>query len=95
MMSKKIKKTVEQEINECLEVWGAEEMISFIHDSIDFVDIYNVSTEEEVNDQNKITLRSIRTVYHVSYMAEKYSALMSKIRVMFPRLYERLENVDE
>lgn len=93
-MSKKIKKTIEQEINECIEVWGADEMISFIQDSAEFVNIYNVATEEEVQDLDKITLRSIRTVYYISYMAERYSAVMSKIRVMFPQLHERLENVD-
>lgn len=90
MMSKKVK-SIENEINEFSELWGADEMLSFIQDTAEIIQIYNITDKAEIENEYNIGVRVVRTVYHLSYLAEKYSGIMALIKAKHPKFYERIE----
>lgn len=92
----KTKKTLEQEINEFLQVWDVDQMSAFLNDITPLFDLYDVDeendwVEELVGKENQSTIRLIRTVYLISRIAEFHSSALCNIKMNFRNIYERME----
>lgn len=95
----KKRKTLEDEINEFLQVWGLEQLQQFINDIIPLFDLYNVEEDDDwVKDQvgaeNTTNVRLIRTVYLISKIAEHHSSALCKIKIDHRKIWERLESIE-
>lgn len=93
------KKTLELEINEFLEVWGSEQLISFVKDLIPLFELYHVDEDDDwLRDQvgqfDKRNVRLIRTVYLMSQIAERHSAKLCHINARFKNIWKRLEDIN-
>jgi len=94
------KKNIEAEINEFLEMWDVNNMISFLTCAFTLTELYNVEEEEDwveklVGPEQVITIRSIRTVYLMSKFAELQAGKLASTRVRFKDLWKRLEKIDK
>jgi len=92
----RVKKTIEQEINEFLEKWDANQMCDFLRDIIPLFELYDVEDEndwvkEAVGELNERNVRLIRTVYLVSRIAEFHAGILASIKMNFKDLYRRME----
>lgn len=92
------KKDLQQEINDFLETWDCQKLISFIRDIIPLFELYDIEdendwVEKEVggDPENVRTVRLIRTVYLISRIAEFHSGKLSVTTVRFKNLWERME----
>lgn len=90
------KKTIEQEVNEFLEIWGAKELVSFMKDLIPLFELYDVDenddwVRDQVGELDERNVRLIRTVYLMSYIAEQYAGKLCSVSVRFKNLWKRLE----
>jgi len=93
------KKTIEQEINEFLEIWGAKELVGFMKDLIPLFELYDVDEDDDwVRDQvgelDERNVRLIRTVYLMSYIADKFAGKLCTASVHHKNLWKRLEKVE-
>ncbi len=93
------KKTIENEINDFLELWDVDSMISFLTSAFHLTELYNVEEEDDwveklVGPEQVITIRSIRTVYLMSKFAELQAGKLAITRVRFKDLWKRLEKID-
>lgn len=89
-------KTLEQEINEFLQVWDCDQMCSFLDDITPLFELYDVEEnhdwlKDKVGEIDERNVRLIRTVYLVSRIAEIHSGKMALIRGKFKDIYKRLE----
>ena len=92
----RIKKTLEQEINEFLGKWDADKMSSFLRDIIPLFELYDVEEDADwvkdaVGESNERNVRLIRTVYLVSRIAEFHAGALASIKMNFKDLYRRME----
>lgn len=93
------KKSIEEEINEFLEVWDMDSMISFLTNAFHLTELYNVEEEDDwvkqiVGAEQVTTIRSIRTVYLMSKFAETQGPKLASTRSRFANLWKRLEKID-
>lgn len=91
-----MKKTLEQQINEFLEIWDADQMCAFLRDITPLFDLYDVEENDDwvkdaVGEDNERTVRLIRTVYLVSRIAEFHSSFLCNIKMNFRDIYKRME----
>lgn len=94
-MPKKI--TLETEINDFLEYFNGEKIISFLRDIIPLFELYDVEDENDwvetaVGSEDVANVRLIRTVYLMSKIAENHGAVLAWIKVNHKNIWERLEN---
>lgn len=94
------KKTIEAEINEFLELWDVNSMISFLTSALHLTELYNVEVEDDwveklVGPEEVITVRSIRTVYLMSKFAELQAGKLVHTQARFKNLWKRLEKIDK
>jgi hypothetical protein len=92
------KKSIEQEINDCLEKWDCKQLCSFLKDIIPLLELYNVDEEDDwvrdtVGTDNLQNVRLIRTVYLLSKIAENHAASLCHFKVSFRNLYKRMEKL--
>jgi HJR/Mrr/RecB family endonuclease len=93
------KKTVEQEINEFVELWDAKTLVSFLECTMHLTELYSVEkdfdwVEKEVGKHQTSTIRLIRTVYLISKLADVHAGKLATIKARFKNLWQRLENID-
>lgn len=91
--------TLEEEINEFIEYWDQDKIISLLRDTIPFFELFDISDEEDwvsdaVGEENQATIRWIRTVYLVSKMAEIQAGRLLYVNTKFKRLWRRMENAN-
>lgn len=94
------KKTVEQQINEFLEVFGIQELCSFMKDLIPLFELYDVDEDDDwvrdlVGEADERNVRLIRTVYLISQIAERHSGKLCILNARFKGLWRRLEKVEK
>lgn len=94
----KKKKTLEEDINEFLDAWDCNQIISFLKDIFPLFQLYDVDdkndwVEKEVggDEENIRTVRLIRTVYLVSKIAEFHAGKLCSIKINFKDIYKRME----
>lgn len=92
------KKTLEDQINGFLEMWDVDRQVSFLRDILPLFELFDVEDEkdwvvEAVGEENQTHFRLIRTVYIMSKIAEKHAGRLASIRVNFPELWRRMEEV--
>jgi len=92
------KKTIEQEINEFLEIWNWKQMVAFLRDIIPLFELYDIKDEDdwvqkEVGGtmENVQVIRLIRTVYLVSKICEFHAGKICMLNVHFKNLWQRME----
>jgi len=95
-MHKKQKKTLEQEINEFLNVFGKNDLSNLLTDILPLLELYNVTEDKDwvrdaVGDEDCKNVRLIRTVYLMSWFCERHTSKMVSIKTKFKDLWRRLE----
>lgn len=90
------KKTIEQQINDFLGIFQADEIVSFIKDSFPLFQLYDVDETDDwlrdsVGEDDKNVVRLVRTVYIVSKIADNHSGILATIRARFNGLWKRME----
>lgn len=93
---KKVKKTLEEEINEFLEHWDCKQMHNFFRDIVPLIDLYNLEegsdwVAEAVGEEDARNVRMIRTIYLVSRIAEFHAAKLVSVKASFKDIYLRME----
>lgn len=92
----KKKKTLEDEINDFLEYWNADQMCAFLRDIIPLFELYDVEDEDDwvadaVGKENERNVRLIRTVYLVSRIAEFHAGKLAGVKMNFKEIYRKME----
>ena len=92
----KLKKTLEEEINEFLEVWDCKQLTTFLRDIIPLFELYDVEDEADwvkdaVGESNERNVRLIRTVYLVSIIAENHAGILCSIKMKFKNIFKRMQ----
>lgn len=92
------KRTVEEEINLFLQMWGCDEMVSFLKDIVPLFELYDVNEEDDwVREETGgdfeyvRNIRLIRTVYLVSKIAAHHAGDFCKLNIEFRDLWKRME----
>lgn len=88
--------TLESELNDMMQLWGREEMTSFLRDIIPLFELYNVSEDSDwvldaVGLENEINIRLLRTVYLISKIADNHSGRLCSIKIKHPKLWKKME----
>lgn len=91
------RKTLEEEINEVLEMWDAPQLTAFLRDIIPLFELWDVEDESDwvkdaVGESDERNVRLIRTVYLVSRIAEFHAGRLANIKMHFKDLYKRMES---
>lgn len=90
------KKTLEEEINEFISIWGCDELTSFLIDVLPLVELYNIEEDDdwigrEVGEENRRSVRIARTAYLLSRLCENHASRMFNTNIRFKKLWERME----
>lgn len=90
------KKSLEQEINEFLDLWDCKQLCAFLRDIIPLFELYDVDDEDDwvkeaVGEENQRNVRLIRTVYLVSRIAEFHTGKLCSVKMNFKDIYKRME----
>lgn len=91
------KRSLEEELDEFLELWGLREMLSFVEDFGEILHLYNVSEEDDWVEKalgEKVHVRDVRiarTIYLISRAAEVYGGRLCRIKAAHPGLWRRME----
>jgi hypothetical protein len=93
---KKQKKTLEQLINEFLDVWDCKQQIAFLRDIIPLFELYDVEDEDDwvknaVGEEDERNVRLVRTVYLISRIAEFHAGKLCSIKMNFKDLWQKME----
>lgn len=95
-MRKKI--TLEEEINDFLDIWDGKQLTSFMRDIFPLFELYNVDDEDDWlekhvggGEENVRTIRLVRTVYLVSRMVENQSAIFCNLNFNYKNLWRKME----
>lgn len=91
------KKSLEDNVNDFIEMWGYKEQVAFLRDIIPLFDLYNVDDEDDwvrecVGEENELNVRLIRTVYLISKIAEFHAGRLCMINANFKNLWQKMEN---
>lgn len=94
------RKPIEEEINLFLEDFGLNELIRFFEDVYPLFHLYDITDEEDwmrahIEEEEITTVRSIRTVYLLSKLAEFQAGKLCSLKVKYPDLWKRMEKHDE
>jgi hypothetical protein len=90
------KKDLETEINEFINYFNCDCLMSFLKDTLPLFELYNIEedddwVEEIVGKEDKQNVRLIRTVYLMSIIAENQVPVLVGIRSKFKNLWKRME----
>jgi len=90
------KKTVEEEINEFLRVFGQRDLSNLLTDILPLLELYNVDANNDwirdaVGEEDCQNVRLIRTAYLVSWFCEMHVPKLCSVRAQFKDLWKRLE----
>lgn len=95
-MKKKKTKSVEQEINDFLDIWTFDRMSSFLDMVMHLVKVYDVDEKEdwiadECGPDNARNVRMLRTVYMMSKIADFHGPTFLRINMEFKDLWKRMK----
>jgi hypothetical protein len=92
------KKTLEEQINDFLDVWDCKQLTSFLRDIIPLFELYDVDDEDDWLErdvggdaENVRTIRLLRTVYLISKIVSNFSPVFCKINSEFRDLWKKIE----
>ena len=95
-MHKRQKKTIEQEINQFLDVFGKRDLSNLLNDILPLLELYNVDdgndwVRDVVGQEDYNNVRLIRTVYLISWLVEMHVPKLCSVSAQFKGLWKRLE----
>lgn len=91
------KKTLEDQINEFLNIWDFEAQSNFFKDIFPVIELYKI--EEEENDwvqdavglEDRDTIRLVRSAYLISRIAEYHAGKLAQTKARCPHLWKKME----
>lgn len=94
------KKTVEEEINAFLDIWGSDEMIAFFNDLMPLITLYNIDINNDwvidtVGLENAKSVRVAQTAYLMVKLAENHAGKLCSLKIQFKDLPKRMEKEHE
>lgn len=89
-------KPLDQEINDFIDYWDHEALISLLSDLLPLIELYYVEEENDwvkdaVGEEDTRNVRLIRTVYLLSKLADKHAGKLSQMKMKYKDLWRRLE----
>jgi hypothetical protein len=97
----KLRKTLEDEIEEFVDVWDAQTLIKLFEFIYPLFKLYDVTEsddwlEEILKDKEDVkNVRICRTVYLLSFMCDVFASKMVSTNVKFKNLHHRMEQLME
>lgn len=97
MQKRSSTKSLEQELNDFMDVWHKEKVASLLKDIIPFFELFHVEKEseedfEEYKDEPyEAQVRILRTVYLLSRLAHTHAGDLCMMNVNFKNLWARME----
>lgn len=93
-------KSIENELAEAIIYFDCKSLISFITDVYQLCELYEVDEEDDwvkdkVGEDDEQNVRLIRTIYIMSRIAERQSGMLLSFKMKFPKLYQRLEKLND
>ena len=90
------KKSVEEEINEFLEVFNKRDLSNLLTDILPLFELYNVDDENDwvrdaVGKEDSKNIRLIRTVYLLSWFIDMNVGKLCSVKAQFKDLWKRME----
>lgn len=91
-----MKNSIENQINQALELWDCKRQIAFLEDIIPMLELYDVDEDDDwvknaVGESNERNVRLIRTIYLISKIAENHCGTLASFKIRFPNLYLKME----
>jgi hypothetical protein len=95
---KKEKKTIEQQINEFVQLWAAEDLMKLFEEFEPLHYLYDVTEEDDwveraVGKEDRLNVRVVRTVYLLSRLSEIFAGKFMMTNANFPKLWRKLEEI--
>lgn len=92
----KNKKSVDDKINQFLEIWDLRQMLAFLRDAIPIFELYDCSEDDDwvrkaVGEENETNVRLARTAYLVSKFAENHASKIAEIKIYLKDLWRDME----
>lgn len=91
-------KGLEKDINGFLEYFDIPKLMDLIQDIMPLCELYSFNETEdwvkELKPDDHWDLRILRTVYLISRIADKHAGRLASLRVMYPKLYDRMEKAE-
>lgn len=96
----KNKKSINDELNEFLELWDARSFVHFIELIGELYMLYDIDEEKDwladkVNEEDIRGTRLARTFYVMSKLCDDFSGKIATTKVNFPKLWKRMEQISE
>lgn len=91
------KRTVQEEMGQFLQVWGADEMVKFFEDVLPLCMLYNVDLDaddwvvEAVGKDDAQSVRIARTIYLLLKFSENHAAKLCSLKMQFKGLTKKME----
>ncbi len=90
------KKSIEQEIEEFVELLDCDHLIQFIADFMPLYELLNVDEAEDwlrdaVGEADTQNVRLVQIVYLMSKLAENHSGRLCRLNYQFKGLWKRME----
>lgn len=91
-----MKNSIENQINQAIELWDCKRQIAFLEDIIPMLELYDVDEDDDwvknaVGESNERNVRLIRTIYLISKIAENHCGALASFKISFPNLYLKME----
>jgi hypothetical protein len=93
-------KTLNDQLNAFLELWGANEMIQLLKDILPFFELYDVDehddwVEKRVGKEDTQNVRLARTIYLISKFCAHHTGRMARTNCEFKDLWIKMEKIHE
>lgn len=90
--------TLEEQINNFLDVWDEKKTSDFFRDILPLFKLYNITEEDDWladevggDEENVRTIRLLRTVYLMSKLISHFSPVFCELNIIYKGLWEKME----
>ena len=92
----KKKQNIEDLLNSALDYWDSQKIVELLRDTAEFFYLYYTENDkdwvkEEIESEDDVNIRLIRTVYLISKLAENHTGALLSFKLKFPKLWEKME----
>lgn len=94
------KKTLEDQINEFVQLWEVKDIIKLFEEFEPLHYLYDVTEEDDwvekaVGPDDRRNVRVVRTVYLLSRLCELFAGKFVRTNIDFPKLWKKLEDLKD
>lgn len=87
------KKDLNEEINNFLNLWDRDRMVSFLRDIEPIFSLYDIDEDhdwvkDQVGEEDLNNVRLVRTVYLISKLADHHSGFLCYLNIKYPKMWK-------